>query len=67
MFDPLFHFMADVMSFLYDLWPSYGGAIILFTLMVMSVMAPVTTPRWWTLPDSGAAIWLPARSHAVNV
>ncbi len=42
MFDPLFHFMADVMSFLYDLWPSYGGAIILFTLMVMSVMAPVT-------------------------
>lgn len=42
MFDPLFHFMADVMSFLYDIWPSYGGAIILFTLIVMSVMAPVT-------------------------
>jgi YidC/Oxa1 family membrane protein insertase len=42
MLDFLFSFFADVMSFLYDVWPSYGGAIILFTLAVMLVMAPIT-------------------------
>ena len=38
----MFDFFADLLSWLYDLWPSYGGAIILFTLLIMTVMAPVT-------------------------
>lgn len=42
MFDPLFDFVADVLSWMYDLWPSYGGAIVLLTLVIMTVMAPVT-------------------------
>jgi YidC/Oxa1 family membrane protein insertase len=42
MFDPLFHFFADILAWLYDVWPSYGGAIILLTLLIMAVMAPIT-------------------------
>jgi YidC/Oxa1 family membrane protein insertase len=42
MLDPLFSFFADLLSFLYDVWPSYAGAIILFTLVIMIVMAPIT-------------------------
>jgi YidC/Oxa1 family membrane protein insertase len=42
MFDPLFHFFADILAWFYKLWPSYGGAIILFTMLIMLVMAPVT-------------------------
>ena len=38
----MFDFFADLLSWFYDLWPSYGGAIILFTLLIMTVMAPVT-------------------------
>lgn len=42
MFDALFDFFADLLSWLYDIWPSYAGAIALFTLIIMAVMAPVT-------------------------
>lgn len=38
----LFDGIAGIMSLLYDLWPSYGGAIILLTLLVMVVTTPLT-------------------------
>jgi YidC/Oxa1 family membrane protein insertase len=38
----LFDGIAWILSFLYDLWPSYGGAIILLTLLVMAVTTPLT-------------------------
>jgi YidC/Oxa1 family membrane protein insertase len=38
----LFDGIAWVLSFFYGLWPSYGGAIILLTLVVMVVMTPLT-------------------------
>ena len=37
----MFQFLANVLSFFYDIWPSYGGAIILFTLAVMLVLSPL--------------------------
>ena len=38
----MFQFLADVLAFFYDLWPSYGGAIILFTLAIMLVLSPLS-------------------------
>jgi YidC/Oxa1 family membrane protein insertase len=38
----LFDGIAWILSFLYSLWPSYGGAIILLTLLIMVVMTPLT-------------------------
>jgi YidC/Oxa1 family membrane protein insertase len=38
----MFDFIAGLLSWLYDLWPSYGGSIVLLTLVIMTVMAPVT-------------------------
>jgi YidC/Oxa1 family membrane protein insertase len=38
----LFDGIAGILSLLYDLWPSYGGAIILLTLIVMVVTTPLT-------------------------
>ncbi len=38
----MYDFGATLLSWLYDLWPSYGGSIILLTLVIMTVMAPVT-------------------------
>lgn len=38
----LFDGIAWILSFFYSLWPSYGGAIILLTLLVMVVMTPLT-------------------------
>ena len=38
MFEPL----ASLMAWFYELWPSYGGAIILLTLTVMLVLTPLT-------------------------
>lgn len=37
----MFQFLADTLSFFYDIWPSYGGAIILFTLAIMAVLSPL--------------------------
>ncbi len=34
--------IATLLSWLYDLWPSYGGSIILLTIVIMSVVAPLT-------------------------
>lgn len=34
--------IANLLSWLYDLWPSYGGSIILLTVVIMTVMAPLT-------------------------
>ncbi len=38
MFDPL----AGLLAFFYDVWPSYGGAIVLFTLAIMAVLSPLS-------------------------
>jgi YidC/Oxa1 family membrane protein insertase len=37
----VFQFLARTLAFFYDIWPSYGGAIILFTLAVMLVLSPL--------------------------
>ncbi len=37
----MFQFLARTLSFFYDIWPSYAGAIILFTLAVMLVLSPL--------------------------
>ncbi len=37
MFEPLARFLA----FFYELWPSYAGAIVLFTLAIMLVLSPL--------------------------
>jgi YidC/Oxa1 family membrane protein insertase len=34
--------IATLLSWLYDLWPSYGGSIVLMTIVIMSVLAPLT-------------------------
>src|SRR3954468_2242551 len=33
---------AHLLSFFYQIWPSYGGAITLFTLAIMVVLTPLT-------------------------
>src|SRR5688500_18891795 len=33
---------ARLLAFFYSLWPSYGGAIALFTLVIMVVLTPLT-------------------------
>lgn len=38
----MFGILARLLEFLYSLWPSYGGSIILFTLAIMLVLAPLT-------------------------
>lgn len=38
----MFQFLADVLAFFYEVWPSYGGAIILFTLAIMLVLSPLS-------------------------
>jgi YidC/Oxa1 family membrane protein insertase len=37
----VFQVLADALAFFYDIWPSYGGAILLFTLAVMLVLSPL--------------------------
>jgi YidC/Oxa1 family membrane protein insertase len=34
--------IATLLSWLYDLWPSYGGSIVLLTIVIMSAVAPLT-------------------------
>lgn len=38
----MYDFIASLLSWLYDLWPSYGGAILLLTVIIMIVLAPFT-------------------------
>ena len=38
----MFNFIADVLAFFYDLFPSYGLAIVGLTLAVMIVATPLT-------------------------
>lgn len=38
----MFNFLAEVLAFFYTLWPSYGGAIVLFTLAIMLVLSPLS-------------------------
>ena len=38
----MFQFLADALAFFYNVWPSYGGAIILFTLAIMLVLSPLS-------------------------
>lgn len=42
MFDAFFDGLAALMAWYYDIWPSYGGTIILLTLTVMFVLTPLT-------------------------
>ena len=37
-----FSFLADILTQIYNFWPSYGGSIIIFTLIFMVIMTPVT-------------------------
>lgn len=37
----MFDFIATLLSFFYDLWPSYGGAIVLLTLLIVLVFSPL--------------------------
>jgi YidC/Oxa1 family membrane protein insertase len=37
----MFNLVADLLAWFYSLWPSYGGAIILLTLLVMIVLTPL--------------------------
>lgn len=41
-FNPLMRLVARVLSFFYDVWPSYSGAIVLLTVCVMTILTPVT-------------------------
>jgi YidC/Oxa1 family membrane protein insertase len=41
----VFEFLANMLAFFYDLWPgtgSYGGAIALFTLVIMLALTPLS-------------------------
>lgn len=38
----MFQFLADVLAFFYSVWPSFGGAIVLFTLAIMLVLSPLS-------------------------
>lgn len=42
MFDLFFDFFATLLSWFYELWPSYGVAIILLTVAVMLLVTPLT-------------------------
>jgi YidC/Oxa1 family membrane protein insertase len=38
----MFDFLAKALAFFYGVWPSYGGAIVLFTLAIMAVLSPLS-------------------------
>src|SRR5438552_5814903 len=38
----MFDFLAKLLAYCYQLWPSYGGAIILLTLAIMLVLSPLS-------------------------
>jgi len=37
----VFQILADALAFFYEIWPSYAGAIVLFTLAIMLVLSPL--------------------------
>ncbi len=41
-FRPLLDLSGRVLSFFYDVWPSYAGAILLLTVCVMTLLTPIT-------------------------
>src|SRR5687768_2917051 len=38
----MFNALADALAFFYEVWPSYGGAILLFTLAIMLILSPLS-------------------------
>ena len=38
----MFDALARALAFFYDVWPSYGGAILLFTLAIMLILSPLS-------------------------
>jgi YidC/Oxa1 family membrane protein insertase len=42
MFDIIFNSLADALAFFYEVWPSYGGAIFLFSLVIMLLLSPLS-------------------------
>lgn len=42
MFDVFFDFFATLLSWFYELWPSYGVSIVLLTVAVMLLVTPLT-------------------------
>ena len=38
----MFGILARLLEVLYSVWPSYGGSIVLFTLVVMLILTPLT-------------------------
>ena len=38
----MFDFLARTLAFFYDVWPSYGMAIVLFTIAIYLVLTPLT-------------------------
>src|SRR3954449_7849381 len=38
----MFDALARALAFFYDVWPSFGGAILLFTLAIMLVLTPLS-------------------------
>lgn len=38
----MFGALAKALAFFYDIWPSYGGSIFLFTLAIMLVLTPLS-------------------------
>jgi YidC/Oxa1 family membrane protein insertase len=38
----MFNALAGALAFFYDLWPSYGGAIFLFTVAIMTALSPLS-------------------------
>ena len=38
----MFDFLAGALAFFYDVWPSYGMAIVLFTIAIYLVLTPLT-------------------------
>jgi YidC/Oxa1 family membrane protein insertase len=38
----MFDALAGALAFFYDLWPSYGGAIFLFTVAIMTALSPLS-------------------------
>ena len=51
MFDPFFDLITAVLAWFYDLWPSYGMAIVFLTLVVMALTTPLTMKSTRTMME----------------
>ena len=38
----MFDLIANTLAWFYDLWPSYGMAIVMLTLLIMVILTPLT-------------------------